>query len=97
MKNTSKQVQFLVKLQAIGLQFYQNWTLSQVFFKDFDHIINLILCTTAILKNTYFCRIPSIAASEKPCATVWCQKSVFQMHFFFSMNVLKKCKIKDLF
>ena len=92
MKNTCERVQFLVKLQAIALQLYLNWTLSQVFFKDFDLMINLILCRTAILKNTYFCRVPSMAASEKPCATVWRQKSVFQMHFSFRWMCWKSVK-----
>ena len=29
-------------------------------FKDFDHIISLILCRIAMLKNIYFCRTPSL-------------------------------------
>ena len=57
-------------------------------------MINLILCRTAILKNTDFCRVPSMAASEKPCATVWRQKSVFQMHFSFLWMCWKSVKSK---
>ena len=60
-------------------------------------MINLILCRTFILKNIYFWRIPSMAAFEKLCATVSHQKSVFQMHFCFSINTLKGCKIKYFF
>ena len=45
---------FSLELHASSLQLYWSWTPSQVFAIDFEHRCSCILCTLAILKNTYF-------------------------------------------
>ena len=36
----------------------------QLFFKDFDHTVSLLLCKIVTLKNIYFCRILSSMAAS---------------------------------
>ena len=78
MKNTFEGVQFLVKLQIVDFSLIK--LLLRHFLKDFEHRFNLILCRTAVLKNTYFSIKISTASSHfVKSICIW---SYFSPHFF---------------
>ena len=64
LKNTFKGVHYLVKFQAIGLQRYNKWTSSQVFYKDCDHEHIWQFYKTPPFKKSYFERTSLLATCE---------------------------------
>ena len=61
LESTCKGVQVFAKLKFVG---FSEIELLRGISTDSEHRLSLILCRTAVLKNTYFCRRLSIAASE---------------------------------
>ena len=59
MKYNCERVQFLVKLQAVGLQIYKTWTPSQIFYKESAKTISSHLSLFfKNFNNKYFLGIP---------------------------------------
>ena len=76
LENTYGRVYFLIKLQVAGQQLYWKWFASEVFFKDFCLSYKLFFSIFFKLRNNYFQRTSSVAASnhrskQKNCMWVY--------------------------
>lgn len=53
-KKTFEEILFLMKLETVSPERYQNWSSSQIFFKSFDNRLNFMFSRTDVLTDTQF-------------------------------------------